>query len=379
MPPPALVEAYPRDWDPRPYRGENGGTPHVRPRAAYAATITALDSHVGRIMAALERKRLDRDTILVFTSGNGPAHRGRNPGFGMGGVDTDFFASTAGLRGAKGSLYEGGIRVPCIVRWPVHFPAGVTSDFPGYAADLLPTLCAAAGLKAPQGMDGINLLPALTGTAKQHLRNPMVWVLPGYGGQIAVRMGPWKIIRQGLRTATPGPWEVYDLVADPGEGQDLAAQQAGRISQAEEILHAQMERNPLPAFRLIDTERGRELRTRIEAEARKGNLSKVDLAAVSDVAWDELRILGPRTSDEVVGERTRLPAPLVWDIALADRNDVCLLVFVKAGTVVSYLEYPRNEVDFSPSARIEPYPRAKAVFTVIGTADGRTALVPVSR
>jgi arylsulfatase A-like enzyme len=101
QPPPKLLELFPQDWDQEPYRGEKGYTPHPRPRAAYAALIHDLDRHVGRILKALEETGLADDTLVIFTSDNGAT-------FDVGGVDTNFFNSTAGLRGRKGTVYEGG-------------------------------------------------------------------------------------------------------------------------------------------------------------------------------------------------------------------------------------------------------------------------------
>ena len=240
-PPKAAVEAYPAQWDDQPYRGQCGYLPHPRPHAGYAAMISTLDAHVGRILAALEENGLTKNTLVVFTSDNGTTHPAPgDPVFGTGGVDAKFFQSTAGLRGFKGSVHEGGIRVPLIVRWPGRIQAGSVQDFPCYFADHFPTLCAAANLKAPSGLDGINLIPALTGKRPAARKNPMLWVFPEYGGQVAVRLGNLKILRKGLQTKTPGDWEVYDMVKDRSESNDIAKSHPGIIRQAEAILRREV-------------------------------------------------------------------------------------------------------------------------------------------
>ena len=127
--------------------------------------------------------------------------------------------------------------------------AGSTSNEPGYFADWFPTLCAATGLEAPAKLDGINLLPVLTGEGQPTARNPMVWIYPEYGGQVAVDFGRFKVLRRQLDTKKPGPWEVYDLENDPSEKNDLAAGKKDLIAKAVEVLKAQNTENkifPLP-------------------------------------------------------------------------------------------------------------------------------------
>ena len=237
-PPPETVARLPREWDDgrEPYRGGAGYLPHPRPRAAYAAMVAELDDHVGRILAALDKAGVADRTLVLFTSDNGATDTG--------GVDADFFASTGGLRGHKGSVYEGGLRVPFIARLPGVIPAGVVRDAPAYFADLFPTLCAAAGLSPPTGLDGANLWPLLTGAATAiDSPRPLVWVFAGYGGQVAVRMGDVKVLRRGLATKKPGAWEVYDLAQDPGEEHDLAASRPDLVAKAVEVLRRETDAN----------------------------------------------------------------------------------------------------------------------------------------
>jgi len=243
-PPKEEVDKFPGEWDPQPYKGGCGYLPHVRPRAAYAAMITLLDSYVGRITAALEKAGVADNTLVIFTSDNGTTHPGK-PGspFHTGGVDAKFFNSTAGLRGYKGSVYEGGLRVPLVVRFPGKVKADTVNHTPCYFADWLPTLCAAAGLPAPDMPDGENLWPLITGTVAPAERRPMIWVFPEYGGQVAVRLGDFKVLRRQLKTMNPAAWEVYDIARDRNEATDLASVKPDLIRQAKEILQRETSEN----------------------------------------------------------------------------------------------------------------------------------------
>jgi len=243
-PPREAVERFPEHWDNEVYRGQCGYLPHPRPRAGYAAMISDLDRYVGRVMSALEQAGIDDNTLVIFSSDNGTTlPRRDDTHFHVGGVDAQFFNSTAGLRGYKGSVYEGGIRVPTIAWLPGRIPAGATTDTPSYFPDWFPTLCEAAGLDTPQGLDGESLWPVLTGEGALESRAPMVWVFSGYRGQVAVRMGNYKAVRLRLNTNNPGPWELYNLAEDPGETQDLADRHPEQIERAVRILRAEVEPN----------------------------------------------------------------------------------------------------------------------------------------
>ena len=239
------LDRFPPQWDCEPYRGEGGYLPHPRPRAAYAAMISRLDSYVGRILHLLDELQLADRTLVIFSSDNGTTHAVAKQPFHVGGVDAWFFQSTADLRGYKGSLYEGGIRVPTIVRLPGRIPAGTESSHPSYFADWFPTLCEALGLPAPAGLNGVSLWPLLTGGSPPVRERPMVWVFPEYGGQVAVRLGDFKVIRQRLKTKEPGPWEVYNLTTDRAEQHDLADQHPELIARALEVLRTETSDNPV--------------------------------------------------------------------------------------------------------------------------------------
>jgi arylsulfatase A len=266
QPPAEWVEKYPQEWDEQPYRGEKSYTPHSRPRAGYAATISFLDHQVGEVMARLKQHRLDESTVVIFTSDNGTTHD-------VGGVDHAFFNSVTGLRGLKGSLYEGGIRVPTIMRWTGQFPAERVIDQPAYAADLMPTLCALTGADAGNST-GENLLPLLFGKVTALAkRRPLVWAGGGYGGQVAVRMGNLKAIRRNLlpnKPAGPTPWEVYDLTKDRHEITDIASTQSAFLEQVKTLL--QQEYQPAegyPALNIFAKERAEA--SDKKAEPTKGN------------------------------------------------------------------------------------------------------------
>lgn len=204
-------------WEETPYEGRSY-LPHPTPRAAYAAMITHLDASVGRILDLLGELELTDRTLVVFASDNGPTHL--NPQ-----VDVEFFESAGGLRGLKGSVHEGGIRVPMIARWPGRIAAGTTTDHVSAFHDVLPTLAELAGADVPADVDGISFLPTLLGRAdEQREHDYLFWDFPGYGGQLAVRAGTWKAVRRGLRKDPDAPLELYDLAADPTESRDVAGE-----------------------------------------------------------------------------------------------------------------------------------------------------------
>lgn len=244
QPPVELVESYPEEWDDRPYRGQCGYVPHPRPRAGYAAMITDLDRHVGAILERIEALKLSERTLVLFTSDNGTTHRSaQDPVFGIGGVDADFFQSTRGLRGFKGSLFEGGIRVPFIARLKGQIRAGSELSVPIYSPDVFPTLLEAVGLPARSGLSGSSIWKQLVEPLPTPPDRNLVWVFCEYGGQVAVRIGGYKVIRTGLLTKKPSPWMVFDLNVDPQESTDLAGSKKDLIEQAIKILEVEMATN----------------------------------------------------------------------------------------------------------------------------------------
>lgn len=195
-----------------PNLGFYAGRDWPEPKKAWAAMVSRLDFDVGRIMTLLRELGLTDNTLVIFSSDNGPHKEG--------GADPAFFDSSGPFRGYKRSLHDGGIRIPTIAFWPGHVPAGSTSHAPWYFPDILPTLAAAAGAPIPSGLDGANTLPTLLGKPQPDLsRRLLYWEFHEGGFRCAARRGSWKVVR-------PGPeadLELYDLESDPGEQHDVAA------------------------------------------------------------------------------------------------------------------------------------------------------------
>lgn len=223
------LREYLGKWDDPPYKGGKGYLPHDHPRAAYAAMVSRLDRSVGRIFDLLKELKLDEQTIVFFSSDNGPVYDH------VGGSDSEFFESAGPLRGFKGSLYEGGIRIPFIARWPGKIKAGGTSDLPGAFCDVLPTLGALGGSEPPKDIDGLSLLPTLLAKGEQKKHEFLYWEFPAYGGQQAVRLGDWKGVRQDL---FKGKTEIqlYNLAEDIGEKRDVAGQHPDMVARIAKIM-----------------------------------------------------------------------------------------------------------------------------------------------
>lgn len=238
-------------WDDPPYDGKKGYLPHPSPRAGYAAMVTRMDRDIGRILDRLKKYGLDENTMVVFTSDNGPTYDR------LGGTDSEFFESAGVFRGLKGSVYEGGIRVPMLARWPGKIPAGTVSDHPCAFYDWMPTLLELIGRKdaVPAIGDGLSFAPELLGRV-DHQPKPefLYWEFPGYGGQQAIRVGSWKGVRQNLRRHKPGtslPMELYDLSNDPGEFRDVSADHPEVVEKLARLMareHTPSALFPLPAL-----------------------------------------------------------------------------------------------------------------------------------
>jgi len=199
-----------------PYRGDKSYLPHQTPRAAYAAMITNMDRQIGRILTLLEDLGVDDNTLVIFSSDNGTT-------FDVGGVDREFFGSLRPLRGYKTTLYEGGIRVPMIAKWPGKIAPGSNTDHISAFWDVVPTVAEITGGTYPESVDGISFLPTLLGQSDQKSHDYLYWEFHGrWDGAQAVRMGNWKAVRLGGHDDPEAPMELYDLTTDIGEQMDVA-------------------------------------------------------------------------------------------------------------------------------------------------------------
>lgn len=246
---------YVGQFDDTPYPGGNGYLPHFTPKAAYAGMITRMDRDIGRMMDLIRELGLDEQTVFVFVSDNGPLH---GTHAGLGGTDCAFFNSAEGRRDGKGTLYEGGIRSPCLVRWKGHISEGKTSGRVTGFEDWMPTLLALAGgaEKLETKSDGISFAPTLRGEIQAE-RAFLYREFPGYGGQQMLRMGEWKLVRQNLmprgkKNAHSGPTEeLFNVVKDPAETENLAATHPEVVKQMKEVMqeqHTQSSEFPMPAL-----------------------------------------------------------------------------------------------------------------------------------
>jgi arylsulfatase A-like enzyme len=205
--------------DDAPYTNEDW--PQVNKN--HAAMITRMDRDIGRIVDRLKERGLDENTVIFFSSDNGPHKEG--------GADPAFFGSSGPLRGYKRDLYEGGIRVPSIVRWPGKVKPKTESDFPWAFWDFLPTAAEIGGVSPPPGIDGISILPTILGRPQKGDRF-LYWEFHEKGFKQAVRMGKWKGVRFGLDALL----ELYDLEADVSEKDNIADRHPEIVAKIEEYL-----------------------------------------------------------------------------------------------------------------------------------------------
>lgn len=223
VPEDSIFDSFKGVFPETPYEGVDYGEEGYRtgpygsqetPHAAFAAMMTRLDRSVGDIMDKLEALGIDQNTVIMFSSDNGPHLEG--------GADPDFFDSNGPFKGYKRDLYEGGIRVPFIVRWPGQIAPGTVSDHISAFWDVMPTVAQVTGASAPPDVDGISFAPTLLGQNGQREHEFLYWEFHEQGGKQAVRMGDWKAVRRNLVRDPDAPVELYDLSTDPGETRDVA-------------------------------------------------------------------------------------------------------------------------------------------------------------
>lgn len=234
--------------DDAPYSTE----PWPAPERNKAAMITRLDSDVGRVMGQLKKERIADNTIIFFTSDNGPHSEG--------GVKSQFHNSSGPFRGQKRDLTEGGLRVPMIAWWPGRIPAGVVSTQVWAFWDVFPTIAELARLTPPEGLDGISMAPTLLGRAQTNQPSHLYWEFHERGFHQAVRLDDWK----GIRSGTNAPVELYDLKTDLRETNNVASAHVEIVQRIEELMavsrvdHTNWPARPAPP-------------PKPEAEAREGS------------------------------------------------------------------------------------------------------------
>lgn len=241
--PDEYVEKYIGLFDEKPYYGQRGYAAVKYPRATYAAMLSFMDEQVGIIMKKLKQLELDKNTIVMFSSDNGPSPEG--------GAEPAFFNSSAGLRGQKRDLYEGGIRTPFIARWPGKIPAGKTSSLVSTQYDLMATLAELTKQKVPE-TEGISFLPELLGKSKKQKQHEYLYFEFGEtGGSVAVRMGEWKGVKTGMRKNKNVVWQIFNLKSDSAEKTDVAAQHPKLIQQFDEIVAKEHQAPIFPEWEFI--------------------------------------------------------------------------------------------------------------------------------
>lgn len=206
------------------------------PAAHYRAMVEAMDGYVGRVLAALEKKGVEKDTLIIFTSDNGSHFEG--------GYNPEMLNSSGPLRGGKRDLYEGGIRVPTIAHWPAVITRPRTSGHASAFWDFLPTACELAGIEAPAGLHGISYAPTLTGKGEQRTHDFLYWEFHEKGTRRALRQGDWKLVQYDV--SKNGKPELYHLGKDLAETKDLAKEEPERVAAMLKMMEER--RKPSPIF-----------------------------------------------------------------------------------------------------------------------------------
>jgi arylsulfatase len=230
--------------DEQPYLGQQGYCPSRYPHATFAAMVSTMDEQVGLLVDKLKELKLYENTLIMFTSDNGA-------GIG-GGSDAAWFDSAKPFiskrERIKGTVYEGGIRVPMIAAWPGKIAPGSKTDHPSVFYDVLPTLCELAHVTPTDDTDGISFLPTLLGR-KQARHDFLYWEFPSYGGQQAVRVGHWKAMRRNILKGNTDI-ELFNLAEDIQELHNVAAQHPDRVAEMKAIMAREHVPAEIPRFRM---------------------------------------------------------------------------------------------------------------------------------
>jgi len=230
--------------DEKPYLGDKGYFPHRYPRAAYAAMVSYFDEQIGEIVNTLKELGLFENTIIMFSSDNGPTFNG--------GSDSPWFDSAKPFKSEQGwgkaYLKEGGIRVPMIAHWPGKIKSGTKTDLISVQYDVLPTLCDIAQVEPPKNIDGLSFFPTLLGDDQQKKHKFLYWEYPASGGQQAVRLGEWKGIRTNMFQNNL-KIELFNLENDIQEQIDLAAEYPEIVNEIEEIFEREHTPSEIERFK----------------------------------------------------------------------------------------------------------------------------------
>ena len=234
VPEDSIIQKFRGKFPEKPFKGVDSGPAFRKggycsqkePHATFAAMIYRLDVYVGQVVAKLKELGVYDNTIIVFTSDNGPHMEG--------GADPNFFNSNGIFRGYKRDVYEGGIRVPFIAVWPGVIQQG-QSDFMCSFWDMLPTFAQLTGNKVKR-TDGISLMPTLTGKGKQKEHDYFYFEFQELGGRQAVRKGDWKLIRLRASKGENSIWELYNLAADPSEVHNLVKEYPEKVKELTAIM-----------------------------------------------------------------------------------------------------------------------------------------------
>lgn len=218
------------DYHPKGYASQE------KPRATFAAMVSRLDAQVGEMVHLLEQLGISENTLIIFTSDNGPHMEG--------GADPDFFNSSGIVRGRKRDLYEGGIRVPMIAKWPSVIKPNRKTDHVSAFWDVLPTFAELAGTEIPKEIDGISMVPTLKGTNEQPKHKHLYWEFHEQNGKQAIRFGDWKGIRLNVYDNPKAQIELYDLSKDIKELNNVADENPEIVAQIETLMETARTENP---------------------------------------------------------------------------------------------------------------------------------------
>lgn len=245
----------PREWidkyrekigNEKPYLGDKGYFPCQYPLATYAAMAGYLDYQVGCLISELRKQGIYENTVIVFASDNGPVTTG--------GAESGYFNNAAPFNQnpdrLKGSVYEGGIHVPLIISWPDNIKNGKVSDHLCAAWDIFPTLCDISGLKHPEDIDGISILPTILQKGKQENHKFLYWEYPERRGQQAVRIENWKGVRDSTRNGNL-KIQLYDLEKDITEDFNVADKYPEIVKKMEEIMKTEHQKPEISKFDLF--------------------------------------------------------------------------------------------------------------------------------